>query len=113
MRARQYKLTQAQTLLLIHLKELKLAAIPEHRFHETRKWRFDIFIPEARIGIELDGGFWSGGRDSRGLSHMRGAALEGDYEKQNVAQMMGIRILRFGNRQVLSGAAKEFVKAWL
>lgn len=108
-----YKLSQAQTLLLIHLRELGLEAVPEFRFHEARKWRFDAWIPEARIGIELDGGMFSGGRHSKGLSHMRGAALIGDYEKQNVAQMMGIRILRFTNHQVERGEAKEFIKTWL
>ena len=104
--SKQYKLTQAQTLLLIHLKELKLEAVPEYRFHETRKWRFDVYIPAARIGIELDGGIFTGG-------HRRGTAIELDHEKSNQAQMMGIRVLRFTNRQVLNGVAREFISGWL
>jgi very-short-patch-repair endonuclease len=105
-RRKPYKLSEAQTLLLMHLSELGLQCFPEYTFHSTRKWRFDVFLPEANVGIELDGGMFSGG-------HRHSAAIEKDHEKSNTATMMGIRCLRFTNRQVLSGAAKEFVQEWL
>lgn len=97
-----YKLSQAQALLASHLGELGYKSVFEYQFCD-RKWRFDLFLPEQGIGIELDGGMFHGG-------HSRGAALEKDYEKQNIAQLRGFRILRFTNRQVLSGQALEFLR---
>lgn len=101
-RRKPYKLTQAQELLKTHLKELGWDSVLEYTFCE-RRWRFDVYIPDLRVGIELDGGMWSGG-------HARGSALEDEYEKSNSAQLKGFRILRFTNRQVLSGQALQFLK---
>ena len=97
------RITAAQELLKTHLSELGYASEFEYRFEPSRKWRFDLFLPEANMGIELDGGMFHGG-------HSRGIALEKDYEKQNIAQLKGFRILRFTNRQVLSGQALQFLK---
>ena len=105
-RLKEYVLSTAQRLLLIHLGELGLKCVPEYRFDDTRRWRFDVWLPEARIGIELDGGMWSGG-------HRHAAAIELDHEKSNTAAMMGIRCLRFTNRQVEKGEAKDFIREWL
>lgn len=106
MKKQPYKLTQAQELLRTHIQELGIAVEAEVTFHPERKWRFDLFLPEPRIGIEIDGGMWSGG-------HRHMAAIELDHEKSNVAQMMGIRVLRFTNRQVLTGQAVQFFKEQL
>ena len=38
---------------------------------------------------------------------------ERDYEKLNLAQMLGWRCLRFTNKQVLRGEAKSFLEKWL
>lgn len=96
------KLTDAQNLLRTHLAELGHECVPEWQFCEGRKWRFDLFCGALGIGFEVDGGKWHGG-------HRRGNALEQDYEKQNMAQLLGFRILRFTNQQVLKGEAL----AWL
>jgi very-short-patch-repair endonuclease len=100
------KQTAAQILLAVHLKELGIATIPEYRFDPERQFRFDLASLEFRVGFEVDGGMFRGG-------HKRGEALEGDYEKQNEAQLQGWKIIRFTNRQVLTGQAKEFMKKWL
>jgi len=97
----------AKKLLCIHLKELGFQHIEtEYRFYADRNWRADIAILDSRILIECDGGMWTGG-------HKRGKALEDDYDKQNVAQMLGWRILRFSNSEVLNGKAKEFIGQWM
>ena len=101
-----YKLTPAQQLLLIHLKELGLQAEPEFQFSPERKWRIDVYIPEARLGIECNGG-----RYKRG--HRSSRDTDKDNEKMNTISMMGIRCLQFTNEQILTGAAKEFVQKWL
>lgn len=97
------KLTAQQVLLGIHLRELGLAIEYEYRFLPDRKFRFDVYVPELRLGIEVDGGMWRGG-------HRRSDAIEVDNEKVNLALKHGFACLRFTNRQVDSGYAKQFVK---
>ena len=63
--------------------------VAEHKFHDTRKWRIDFAIVDQKIGIEIDGGVWSGGR------HTRGNGFVEDMEKYNAAVTLGWVILRF------------------
>ena len=44
---------------------------------------------------------------------MRGKALEQQYEKDRLAQMLGWRVMRFTNRQILNGEAKVWLSQWL
>ena len=64
-------------------------AIEEHRFHPTRRWRFDYAYPELMIAIEIEGGVHVIGR------HVRAQGYIGDCEKYNTAQIMGWIVLRF------------------
>jgi very-short-patch-repair endonuclease len=105
-RTTSYKLTEAQTLLGIHVRELGLAVEYEHEFCE-RGWRFDLYLPEPRIGIEVNGGHFL----SRG--HRSYRDLDEEYAKLNTATMMGIRILQFSNEFVRDGRAKEFIAEYL
>ena len=100
------KLSEAQLLLCVHLKELGLDSETEFQIEPFHRWRADIAVPSLRMLIECDGGIYSGG-------HKRGAALEDDYFKQNTAQMLGWKLLRFSNRQVLIGEAKAFIERYL
>lgn len=69
------------------------AAIPGRRF------RFDFaFVPE-RVLIEIQGGTWNRG------AHGRGAGIQRDYEKGNLAVQHGWRILQFDSNMVRSGEA--------
>lgn len=56
-----------------------------------RKWRFDFADIERRVGIELNGAVFTGGR------HIRGAGSLGDYEKLNAAVCQGWRVLQYGS----------------
>lgn len=103
------KQTDAQLLMYKHLRELGNTfedLVPEYQFAEDRKFRFDLADTRSRIGYECDGGMWTGG-------HMRGKALETQYEKDRLAQMLGWRVMRFTNRQILNGEAKEWMRTWL
>jgi hypothetical protein len=62
--------------------------IPEHKFHPKRKWRIDFFIPQLRVGIEIEGGIWRGGRHNHPAGFMK------DIEKYNTAALMGIILYR-------------------
>jgi very-short-patch-repair endonuclease len=99
-----YKLSQAQKLLGIHLQELGLQVLYEFQVIKERQWRFDLYLPQERIGIEVNGGHFK----SRG--HRSYRDLDSEYEKLNTATMSGIRVLQFSNEFVLSGQAKEFLK---
>lgn len=71
----------------------------EFRFHETRRWRFDMAYPEKLLAIEVHGGVWSGGR------HVRGTGFTKDCEKYTAAAILGWRILHFTGAQVEAGEA--------
>lgn len=72
--------------------------VAEHRFHPTRRWRFDYCWPTHRVALEVDGGIYTGGR------HTRGAGTEGDHEKFNEAAVLGWRVLRVTPRKLLTSA---------
>ena len=63
--------------------------VKEYRFHPTRRWRFDRAYPECKVGIEIEGATWAGGR------HTREPGYSGDCEKYNEAARLGWRVFRF------------------
>lgn len=73
--------------------------VPEHRFHPTRRWRFDFAWPDAKLAVEIEGGTWSSGR------HTRGPGFENDCEKQAEAVILGWSVLRFPGNMVNDGRA--------
>ena len=101
----EYKLTNSQRLLGIHLDELGVNFQREYKFCE-RDWRIDIMLLDYRIGIEISGGNWTGG-------HRRGHAQENEYDKLNRATMEGWRVLQYTNEQVLDGQAQADIAKWL
>jgi hypothetical protein len=58
----------------------------QHRFHRTRRWRFDYAAIDTRIAIEIQGGIWTYGGHSRGSGQVR------DMEKHNAAAALNWRI---------------------
>lgn len=70
----------------------KIAGLPvpvaEHKFHPTRKWRFDYAWPDRLVALEVEGGVWAQGR------HTRGSGFVKDMEKYNAAAALGWRVLR-------------------
>jgi hypothetical protein len=70
---------------------------PEHRFHPTRKWRFDFCWPTLMIALEAEGGTWTGG------AHTRGKHFESDCEKYNAAQVLGWQVYRFTTGMIHDG----------
>lgn len=77
----------------------------EHRFHNTRRWRFDYCWRDRRTAVEIEGAVWSGGR------HTRGAGFVKDMEKYNEAQRLGWTIYRFTPQQLKNGEAQGFMRA--
>jgi len=98
------ELTELEALLLLLIRHAKLPEpVNEHRFHTTRKWRFDFAYPDKAIAIECEGGTWSRGR------HTRGGGFENDCEKYNTAALMGWKVLRFTRAMIENGVAVDMI----
>lgn len=78
--------------------------LTEHRFHGTRRWRFDYAWPEHQVALEVEGGVWVGGR------HTSGAGFVKDMEKYNEAACMGWRIIRCQPRQLCTMQTVETLR---
>mgnify|MGYP000273483790 CR=1 FL=1 len=61
---------------------------PEHRFHDTRKWRIDYAWEEEKVALEVEGGVWTRGR------HTRGSGFLKDVEKYNEVALHGFVLIR-------------------
>ena len=81
--------------------------VREHKFLDTRRFRFDFANPALKLAVEIDGGAWIGGR------HTRGLGIESDHEKQNLAVLAGWRVLRFTPRAVNDRSALQFIHGML
>jgi very-short-patch-repair endonuclease len=92
-----YEADLAKQLLIL----FALTAVMEHKFHPTRKWRFDLAFPDQKVGIEIEGGLWANGR------HNRGAGYIADMEKYREAVKLGWRVLRYPPQMVKDWTAAE------
>lgn len=103
------KLSLEQRLLLEQMWPLtggRYLAVPEYRFHPTRKWRIDVAIlwrDRPELAIEIDGGIWVRGRHSGGAGQLK------DMEKHNELAVAGWRVVRFTPQQVRDGSALEVI----
>lgn len=68
--------------------------VREHRFHETRRWRFDLAWPALKLAAEFHGGVWIRG------GHSRGKGQQKDFDKLNAAIALGWTVLQFGTDAV-------------
>ena len=77
--------------------------VREHRFHDTRRWRFDYAWPAQMVALEVEGGVWTGGR------HTRGKGYVADLEKYREAAIAGWCVLRVTPAE-LKAAAVDLVR---
>lgn len=85
--------------------ELGREPVREHRFHPSRKWRFDYAFPELKIAIECDGGVWMGGRHNRPKGYIK------DMEKFNAAAELGWVVLKFTPQQLMTTATIDTIRS--
>jgi len=79
----------------------KIELIEEYRFHDTRKWRLDFAHTESKVGIEIQGGIWNGGR------HGRGYGIAQDNEKSNEAIFCGWVIIKLAGNQICTDTLEK------
>ncbi len=93
----------------------------EHKFHPTRKWRFDfsweafqmsvpgctsnVYVP--RVALEVQGGLFIQGR------HNHGASLRKEHEKLNEAARLGWRVLYVMPENLCVKETVDLIKACL
>src|SRR6266702_8271237 len=99
MRRNVWGMTEAQTLLQVHLKELGIETVAEFRFDGERRFTFDLANEELRIGFECNG-HWQG---------RHGEAWSKGFETLNLAQALGWTVFVFHNRYVMKRKAKKFL----
>lgn len=93
-------ISKPEALLALQIKAAGLPApVLELVFAPPRKFRFDFAWPARKVALEIDGAIWSQGR------HTRGAGVEKDMEKGNLAVLTGWRVLHFSPRHVTAGIA--------
>jgi very-short-patch-repair endonuclease len=101
------RISDGEEAFALDCKKYAIQVLREYRFHPTRKWRFDFWIPAHQLGVEIEGGTWMAGR------HNRGSGYAKDLEKYNAATLLGYRVLRFTTQMVTSGEAIELTLAAL
>ena len=87
--------------------QLNAAGLPherEHRFHDKRKWRFDIAFPAVKLAIEIDGGLFVDG------GHSRGRARINDMERDIAANLLGWLVVRMPPEWIKPGTALAHVE---
>ncbi len=89
--------------------QLKQSGLPkferEHRFHPTRKWRFDFSWPEIHLALEIEGGVYSARSGHRSY-----AGTQRDIEKYNEATLLGWRVVRVSRPQVDNDEVVTLIK---
>jgi hypothetical protein len=82
--------------------------VGEYRFAPPRKWRFDLAWPARMVAIEVQGGLFVHGR------HVRGNALAREYEKLNMANILGWCVLLILPAQIQDGTLQRiFAQLWI
>mgnify|MGYP001593036717 FL=1 len=69
---------------------------PEYLAIPGRKFRLDYAWVPQKVGLEVQGGVWSGGK------HGRGSGIVRDHEKANLLAVNGWRCLYVQPRQLLN-----------
>ena len=86
------------------LDQLYPGVVAEHRFHPTRKWRFDYAWPDKMIAFEVEGGTWQNGR------HTRGVGYENDCIKYSEAAILGWKVIRATTGMCKDGRAVKLLE---
>lgn len=88
------------------LSLLKIPFATEHRFHPTRKFRFDIALVEHKIAVEYEGIV------SKKSRHTNIEGFTNDCRKYNLAQALGWHVLRYTalNYKEFLNELEKFIK---
>jgi very-short-patch-repair endonuclease len=100
-------MSKLEDLLLFQIRAMGLPEPErEYRAIKGRMFRFDFAWtePNHKLLVEVNGGTYTQG------AHSTGQGIARDYEKANLAQLAGWRVLTFDCKAVKSGEAVEVVR---
>ena len=83
--------TPAEAELWRYLRAAQLKGRKFRRQHSIGNYILDFYCPSEKLAIELDGHV-----------HFHAAAEQSDTERDQVLQELGIKVLRFENKDVFS-----------
>lgn len=81
--------------------------IREHPTPWNRRSKFDFFLPQMNLAIEIQGGTWISGK------HTRGKGYQDDCKKMRRADQHGLRIWWFTTQEVICGDAMHEILQYL
>jgi hypothetical protein len=94
-----------EEMLAFQMRALNLPdPVREHRFHKTRRWRWDFSWPHKKIAVEVQGGVWAKG------GHTTGVGITRDLEKKDAAMADGWIIYECGADLIKSGKAVQTIE---
>ncbi len=86
--------TDAERLLWRHLRNRQINGVKFFRQYGVDRYILDFYTPQARLGIELDGG-----------QHAEPKVKTQDEERVQFLRQFGIEVLRFWNTDVINNLA--------
>jgi very-short-patch-repair endonuclease len=97
----------AQKFLELWSEQAGATLVPEYKFLEDRKFRFDFALPKYRLAIEIDGGVFG----MRGR-HIRPLGFQKDAEKGRRACEAGWRVWHFTTKCLTKDEIARCIEAF-
>jgi len=94
-------MTDAENMLWLKLRREQLKGYPFYRQKIIGGYIVDFYCPKANLVIELDGG-----------QHYSETGQEKDRTRDNVLREMGIKVLRFSDRDVFENIGGVMEGIW-
>jgi very-short-patch-repair endonuclease len=82
--------------------------VEEFKFHPKRKWSIDLFWPDQKLALEIEGGTYM----KSGGGHRSITGYHQDMEKYNAICVYGFSLLRFTTKQMESCEAYDVLREW-
>lgn len=102
-----------EATLAFQLRAFKIDFVAQHRFHPTRRWRFDFAWPEKLFAVEVQGlakpTYSKRGKLILG-GHQSIAGIKNDLEKYDEALRRGWRVYCCEQSMVDSGRALKTIQ---
>lgn len=105
--ARESERTKLERMLFRRILEAGLPEpLAQHLWaRPERLYRADFAWPAHMVLVEVQGGIWAANPGR----HNRGSGYEADCSRDNLAAILGWRLLRFTERMIKSGEAVETI----
>lgn len=94
-------MTDAERMLWLKLRRKQLKKYPFYRQKIIGKFIVDFYCPRANLVIELDGG-----------QHYSETGQAKDRARDHVLKGMGLRVLRFSDRDVFENMSGVMERIW-